>query len=152
MIPDPCAATRLVGPLADPARRLVVAALVLGNATLEDLCSATALDKRAVVTALQRLVAGELVLGSGDGSYFLIGAAFTEAARAAAPVARAQDHGDASAEVARVLRTFVRDGRLLAIPVPRSKRLVVLDVVVPDFRSGGAVRRKGGQPTAGALA
>ena len=130
----------------------VASQIGVGQRHLGGLCSATALDKRAVVTALQRLVAGELVLGSDDGSYFLIEAAFPEAARAAAPVARAQDHGDASAEVARVLRTFVRDGRLLAIPVPRSKRLVVLDVVVPDFRSGGAVRRKGGQPTAGALA
>jgi hypothetical protein len=38
--------------------------------------------------------------------------------------------------VARVLDAFVRDGRLLSIPVARAKRLVVLDLLVQEFEPG----------------
>ncbi len=58
-------------------------------------------------------------------------------ARASATVeAPGDEHGDVSAEAARVLRAFVKDRRLTSIPVQRSKRLVVLDLLAQDFEPG----------------
>jgi len=61
--------------------------------------------------------------------------AFTSAARDAAP-AREDEHADAPAETARVLRSFVREGRLVSIPTQQSKRLIVLDHIAQDFEPG----------------
>ncbi len=36
----------------------------------------------------------------------------------------------------RVIRPFIRDGRLVAIPAKRSKRLLVLDMLAQDFEPG----------------
>ena len=55
-----------------------------------------------------------------------------EAAGAAGRAAPAES-GD---EPSGVLRAFVRDGRLLRIPVARSKRLVVLEVLAQEFEPG----------------
>jgi hypothetical protein len=41
-----------------------------------------------------------------------------------------------SGEAAKVLRSFVRDGRLTQIPTARSKRLVVLDRLAQEFEPG----------------
>ena len=45
-------------------------------------------------------------------------------------------HDDEPADVARVLRAFVRDGRLMSIPAVHAKRLVVLDWLVQRFEPG----------------
>ena len=62
------------------------------------------------------------------------------AARAAAASAAAglepRARSDVPAEDAKVLRAFVRDGRLLSIPTARSKRLVVLDRLAQEFEPG----------------
>src|SRR5688572_2871185 len=57
-VPD---ARRLVGLLAEPDRRRVVAAMILGEATLDGIARVAGLDHRTVVDALDRLVAGGLV-------------------------------------------------------------------------------------------
>ena len=65
--------------------------------------------------------------------------AFSLAARAAAPSADTSDDpadDAADPESAKVLRAFVRDGRLTTIPTARSKRLVVLDVLAQEFEPG----------------
>ena len=65
--------------------------------------------------------------------------AFAVAARAAAPPADTSDdpaNDAADPESAKVLRAFVRDGRLTSIPTARSKRLVVLDVLAQEFEPG----------------
>ena len=128
-------ARRLVGLLADPERRAVFAALVLGATTIDQVRSATRLDVRAVVTALGRLVDGELVLESDDQDYFLIDEAFVMAARAAAPPP-STEHDDQPEDVSRVLRAFIRDDHLLSVPTSKTKRLVVLDHLVQDFEPG----------------
>lgn len=129
-------ATTIVGLLADDDRRRVVAALVLGSDTFDAVRRATGLDARAAGTALARLVDAELVVADGEGHHWLVAEAFALAARASAPPSPPDEHGDAPPGTARVLRAFVRDGRLTAIPVPRSKRLVVLDVLAQDFAPG----------------
>jgi len=132
-------AVRLVGLMADEDRRLVVAALTLGDSTIGQIGTRTGLETRAVVTALHRLAEGDLVVSGPDGSHHLLGEAFRLAARAAAGTpgtADSSDTADAPPAVARVLRAFVSEGRLLSIPSSRSKRLVVLDLLAQDFEPG----------------
>jgi hypothetical protein len=132
-------AVRLVGLLAEPARLGVVAALVLGASTPSELGRATGLEAREVGSALARLLEGGLVVRGGDGTLVLLEGAFGRAARAAA--SRRAPEGDddprgGSGDEARVLRGFIRDGRLTHIPAQRSKRLVVLDRLAQEFEPG----------------
>ncbi|HEX5615734.1 MAG TPA: DUF2087 domain-containing protein [Acidimicrobiia bacterium] len=130
-------AGELVGMLADDDRRLVLAALVLGATDEADVRRTTGLEPRRSVRALQRLVDAGLVTRGDDGTLHLLTEAFRLAARAAAAARPAADeHGDAPAEVAKVMRAFVRDGRLLSIPAVHSKRLVILDWLAQQFEPG----------------
>jgi hypothetical protein len=136
MDPAPDAAA-LAGLLADDTRRRVVAALVLGAATVEEIRAATGLGTREVATALARLVDGELVVRGDDGQHVLLGDAFRRAAIAAAPPRPEPDAaGDVPDDAARVLRTFLRDGRLVSIPAQHGKRLPILDHLSQQFEPG----------------
>jgi DNA-binding transcriptional ArsR family regulator len=127
----------LVGLLADDDRRRVFAALVLGAGDTEAIRRATGLDARAVGRALQRLTDAGLVLRADDGSSILLGEAFAQAARAEAERnPRSEEHAGEPEDVARVLRAFVRDGRLVSIPAVHAKRLVVLDWLAQRFEPG----------------
>ena len=126
----------VVGLLADGDRLRVVAALVLGATTVADVTDATDLDVRRAGTALSRLVDGGLVEHDVHGYRVLeeelrLSAREVAAARSAEP-----EHGGAPPEVARVLRAFVKDGRLVSIPAARSKRLVILDRLAQEFEPG----------------
>jgi hypothetical protein len=133
-VPD---AGAIAGMLADEDRRRVVAALVLGSASVDEICRATGLPARDVLEALTRLVAGELVVRGDDGDHVLLGEAFRRAAVASAPDRPAPDPtGDAPEDEARVLRTHFRAGRLTGIPAQRSKRRVVLDRLAQEFEVG----------------
>lgn len=124
----------VVGLLADGDRLRVVAALVLGATTVDELRATTGLDARRTVTALSRLADGGLV-EADEAGYRLLEEEIRAVARQAAPTD--DEHaGEADAERARVLRAFVKDGRLTSIPAARSKRLHVLDVIVQAFEPG----------------
>ncbi len=126
----------LLGLLADERRLKVIAALVLGAETRADVAERVGLPARAVGQALTRLVRGELV-EEADGRYRLLTARFEDAARAAATAAAVpDDEFDAPADAAKVLRRFVKDGRLTSIPASRGKRLVVLDWLAQRFEPG----------------
>ncbi len=134
---SPFSPRELVGLLAEDDRRRVFAALVLGATTADAVRHAAGIDPRAAGRALQRLVDAGLVLRSDDGDVHLLGEAFALAARAEAErEPQPDEHGDEPADVARVLRAFVRDGRLLSIPAVHAKRLVVLDWLVQRFEPG----------------
>ncbi len=133
----PFPARELVGLLADDDRRRVFAALVLGADDADAVRVQSGLDARAAGRALQRLVDSGLVIRGDDGTLFVLGEAFALAARAEAErEPRVDEHAEAPAEVARVLRAFVRDGRLVSIPSVHAKRLVVLDWLVQRFEPG----------------
>ena len=132
-------AAALVGLLADEDRRRVVAAVVLGAKTIDDLGRVAALPPVRLQKALSRLAAAGLVGHASDGSLELVASAFQEAARHAAMAAGAPDEraGEGeSPEAAKVLRAFMRQGRLVSIPVQRSKRLVLLDRLAQEFEPG----------------
>jgi hypothetical protein len=133
-VPD---AGAIAGLLADEDRRRVVAALVLGAGTVDEMRAATGLPGRAVARALARLVAGELVVRGEGGAHVLVGDAFRLAAIAAAPDRPAPDPtGDAPDDEARVLHRYLRAGRLTQIPGQKSKRRVVLDRLAQEFDVG----------------
>ena len=129
-------AAAIVGHLAHPDRRRVLAALILGGSTADDIKRATGLGTRAVMTSLTRLVDSELVLHDEEGRYWLVEEAFRQAVIDARSTPPREDHDGVSADAARVLRAFVRDGRLLSIPAHHGKRLVVLDLIAQDFDPG----------------
>ena len=91
-----------------------------------------------MATALHRLEAGGLVERGGDGTLVLLAAAFRQAARRAAADAPAPDDPGAGhdEETAKVLRSFVVDGRLTALPTSQGKKRIVLDVICQDFEPG----------------
>jgi hypothetical protein len=129
----------VVGLLAEPGRLRAVAALALGAATLPEVAAAAALPAATALKALDRLVAGGLVdlVPDGGGRYRLrverLAATARESARARP---RGVEDDTLSADQREVLRNFVVDGRLTAIPVVRSKRLVVLDYLAGRFEPG----------------
>jgi hypothetical protein len=139
--PDPTAggplidAGLLAGLLADPTRLRVCAALVLGARDLDEIKTTTGLGARLVGRALSRLIDSGLVIRDDGGHHWLVEDAFRQAAIAAAPDAKPALF-DAPEDATRVLRSFVRDGRLASIPAARSKRLVVLDYIVQEFEPG----------------
>lgn len=129
-------AAGIVGHLAHPDRRRVLGALLLGASTTEDVKRMTGLDTRAVVTALTRMVDGDLVLHDQEGHYWLVEDAFRLAVIDAQAAAPSEDLEGVPADSARVLRAFVRDGRLVSIPAQHAKRLVVLDMLAQEFEPG----------------
>jgi hypothetical protein len=116
-------AVTLVGLLAEPARRKVVAALLLGATSAADAATATGLPVREVLAAVAKLQAAGLV----DDDLAVREELFTEAARAAAPEEQAPDD---------VVGRFVRDGRLVSLPSPGHKRRLVLEHVAASFEPG----------------
>ena len=132
-------AAKLAGLLADADRLRVVSALVLGDTSLEAIASTTVVPLDRVANAVGRLAAAGLVIEGDDGTLVVVESAFAVAARDAAKQ-RPDTERDAFADVpdtdAKVLRSFVRDGRLTSIPVARNKRLVILEWLSQKFEPG----------------
>jgi hypothetical protein len=150
-------ASTLLGLLADDDRLRTVAALVLGSgpAPVSEVAAAAGLDLRRAAKALTRLAGAGLVDQDGD-SYVLRPERFREAldslARPDEPAdtphsGRGPDAGELhlpppGTQAARILRIFVRDGKLVQIPAVHSKRLVVLDWLARLFEPGQAYAEK----------
>ena len=128
---------QLVRLLAEPARRKVVAALILAEEPVkaEVLASSTGLALRAVVDAVDRLATGGLV-EHNSGLYELDDSVFQSAARAEAPAQAPSAHADKPADEARVLDLAFKDGRLVQWPAKHAKRLIVLDYLAQQFAIG----------------
>src|SRR5690606_39197114 len=90
-----------------------------------------------VGTALHRLTDGGLVERGADGTLVLLASAFKRAARSAAASPAGDDVGAGhDDETAKVLRAFVRDGRLTGLPTQQSRKRILLDVICQDFEPG----------------
>ncbi len=121
---------------ADPARLRVLGSLAARPMTAAVLAAATGLPPAALTRHLDVLVAADLIAashGAPDGAFELRIDRLNELARSLAR--RNTDSERAAAgdfdpglppEDARVLRAFVRDGRLVSIPAQESKKQVVL--------------------------
>jgi hypothetical protein len=119
----------LLALLAEPDRLRALAAVALGAGTLAEVAERAGLEPRAAARALSRLVAGGLLDGEAGKGYRVR----TEALKAAVipPAAEAE-----RAEGDEVLRRFVHNGRLLAMPAAHGKRQVVLDHLARLFEPG----------------
>lgn len=134
----------LVALLAEPDRLRALAAVTLGASTLPEVARQTGLEPRAAARALSRLVAGGLLAGEAGKGYRVRTEALQAAARppadATASGAGAEGGGppgpDAGSPGAQVLRRFIHNGRLLAMPAAHGKRLVVLDHLAGLFEPG----------------
>lgn len=134
-------ATALVGLLADAHRRRVVAAIELGARHLDEVIAATRLTAGQVAKALGRLVETGLVV-NGDDGLSVAGDSFQQAARQANTRPASTEFADAPDDARKVLRAFVVDGRLRAIPVAEGKKLVILDWLAQDFDVGTTYSEK----------
>jgi hypothetical protein len=128
-------AATIAGLLADPARLKVVAALALGAGTIEEVAEAAGLLLKDVALAARRLARAGLVHRDGH-ALALDTERFGQAARAAAAQAPPEQRLSADPAEDTVLRTFLRDGRLVSIPAQHSKRRVVLAHLVHVFEPG----------------
>jgi len=142
----------LVALLAEPDRLRALAAVTLGAATLPDVAERAGLEPRVAARALSRLVAGGLLEGDAANGYQVRADAFKAAARRAATGSQGEAEGAegggpggegggpagpaAGSPEADVLRRFVHNGRLLAMPAAHGKRLVVLDHLAGLFEPG----------------
>jgi len=127
-------AARLAGLLTDEDRRLVFAAVVLGASDLTAVARSTHLDVARAGRALTRLEKAGLVRWTDQRTLTLDEAALAHASRAARrdPVSEATP----ADPDALVLGRFVRDGRLVSIPVAHAKRHVVLERLAQEFEPG----------------
>lgn len=125
----------VVALLADDERLRVVAALVLGARSTDEVVERTGLSSRRALEALTRLEAGGLVSHvSGDWVFDVD--RLRGIAREARPRDEPDDVGDVDAVTASVLRTFLRGGRLTQIPMHAGKRRIVLDHICRVFDIG----------------
>ena len=138
-------ASTLLGLLADDDRLRTVAALVLGSgpASVSEVAIAAGLDIRRTAKALTRLAGAGLVDQTGD-SYVLRPERFREALES---LSRSEEtagtpHSGRGPDADRILRIFVRDGKLVQIPAVHSKRMVVLDWLASMFEPGQAYAEK----------
>jgi hypothetical protein len=135
----------IVGQLASPARLRVVAALVLGARTSSQIADRVGLAEEQISAALTRLLRAGLVR-TENGEYVLRERAFAQAVRAETPLREPDSYGALDAATGRVLRAFLVDGRLIAIPAPGRKRRVVLEYLSSAFDPG----RRYDEPTVNA--
>jgi hypothetical protein len=121
--------------LAEPGRLRVFSALVLGATTPAEVADAAGLDIRGVLVGLRRLADGGLVEWTGQRATPRV-EVFAELARQGYVTESRDDLGYADEHVTSVVRTFVRDGRLLGLPSARRKRIIVLEHLVQSFEPG----------------
>ncbi len=125
---------RLIGLLGESDRRHIVASLLLGATTRDQIANATGLSTRAIVDSLARLEQGGLVEVIPDGDVILLEAAFEMAARSRRP--KTQNHEPDASEDEILLAKSVASGRIIHWPSKQSKQRVVLDWLVQRFEPG----------------
>ncbi len=129
---DDMKAATVSGLLGDDERLRVVAAIALGARTIDDVAKTSSLEPQEVRRALPRLISAGVVEHQ-DGLQIDV-AALREAARERPP--RQRELPGATSGQARVLRNFVDEGRLKAIPVRAAQRRVVLEYLAERFERG----------------
>jgi hypothetical protein len=129
---DAMKAATVSGLLGDDERLRVVAAIALGARTIDDVAKTSSLEPQEVRRALPRLISAGVVEHQ-DGLQIDV-AALREAARERPP--RQRELPGATSEQAGVLRNFVDEGRLKAIPVRAAQRRVVLEYLAERFERG----------------
>lgn len=128
--------TNVAGLLSDPARRRLFSAVALGAGTPAEACRVAGISAREATDAMRRLLAGGL-FEEADGVLRVSEELLRELSRVEPSSSAVEDHGTGDEHTESVLRTFVRDGRLVKIPAQFGRREVVLrHLALRDFRPG----------------
>jgi hypothetical protein len=131
----PPSTREIVGALAGPARLRVLAAVVLGARSVADVVAVTAQGQNEVATALRRLARAGLIAQT-DAGWTVVEQTLQDAVRVETPAREPEDFGITDRRQLAVLRAFIRDGRLSAMPAQASKRAIVLEHLATLFEPG----------------
>ncbi|TXS53124.1 DUF2087 domain-containing protein [Streptomyces sp. uw30] len=124
---------QLVRLFAEESRVRAFAAVALGAGSAEEVARAAGLSPKDTALALLRLREQGVVSAADDGELGVAYDLFRQYARAAAQrgtdsgAAGGPDSGDARTDI--VLRTFVRDGRLVRLPAQWTRKKLVLGYI-----------------------
>jgi hypothetical protein len=110
---------------ADETRVRAFAAVALGARSATEVAERTGLSAKDALGALRRLEDREVVVSDGGGLVVSYDH-FRGLARAASVAGPPQDHGSGDERTETLLRTFVRDGRLVRLPAQWERKKVVL--------------------------
>lgn len=128
-----------LGLVSDHDRLRVIAAVVLGAATVEEIVERSGLESVAARRALARLISrGVVERRDSPPAYRVREEELRRAAGAgAAPRATTEHDPSLPEEQRKVLRAFMPDGkRLASIPASHTKRVVILDYIARRFDPG----------------
>jgi hypothetical protein len=134
--PTDAAVQAIIGVLADPDRRRVLAAIELGATTLHDAANAGGLTESRAAKALARLVNSKVVVGDIDGGLRVDDELFRDTARAVLARQPSDEHTDEPPQRRRILDAFVRHGQITSMPTVPWKRQIVLDWLAATFEVG----------------
>ncbi len=128
----------IVRALADPERVAIAGALARAAHTADELAAELDLDPRRVMAQLGKLTAAGVAAVAEDRRTYHLD---IETLRAAAeivgpPRGAGLALGAATDDEEQILKTFFRNGRLIEIPMKRSKRRIVLERVALEFEPG----------------
>ncbi|MFG3099449.1 DUF2087 domain-containing protein [Streptomyces sp. NPDC048182] len=125
--PVPPSAADLLGLFAEESRARAFAAVALGASDAAEVAAAAGLSARDAASALERLRRHGVVAPGDDGALTVAYDRFREPLRTPRPAPDTQDDpatGDDAADL--IVRTFVRDGRLVRLPARWTRKKVVL--------------------------
>ncbi|MFD5629340.1 DUF2087 domain-containing protein [Streptomyces sp. NPDC127072] len=118
---------QLIGLFAEETRARAFAAVALGADTPARVMEKAGLSPKDATVALRRLQDQGAIATGGDGGLSVAYDRFRELARSAqARTPSPEDHGSGDERTEEVLRTFVREGRLVRLPAQWQRKLVVL--------------------------
>lgn len=130
------ASVKLARLLAEPCRLRLFSAVALGATTPDEAARAAGVSVRSTATGLRRLVDGGVIEESADGLR-VCEDSIRETARDERPPAPAETFGSGDDDTDALLRTFIRDGRLVRLPGQFRRRQAVLRYLAQrDFRPG----------------
>ncbi|MFJ5561773.1 DUF2087 domain-containing protein [Streptomyces sp. NPDC093250] len=115
----------VVGLLAEPVRLRVFSAVTLGATTLPEVVETAGASPKEAAVALRRLTDGGLVEQTSDGLRSRY-EEFKKIARTVRPERSSEEYGSGDERTEVLLRTFVRDGRLVRLPAQFRRREVLL--------------------------
>jgi len=130
--------------LADPERLAIAGLLARDDRTADELAAALGIEPKRIRTHLGKLTAAGVVRVAADRrTYRLDRETLRRAASLVGPAREAGlALGAATDEEEVVLRSFFRNGRLVEIPMKRSKRRIVLERVALEFEPGRRYEEK----------
>jgi hypothetical protein len=126
----------IVGALADPDRRRLLAAIELGATSLPDAARASNVPDQRAAKAVARLVEAGLVVSDPGSGLRVDSSIYSRAARAALSSPPSDEHADEPPGRRKVLDAFVRGGRITSMPSAPAKREIVLDWLAGTFDVG----------------